>query len=155
MTLAAHTSRILEGLSLVAHSTLEEAFTVPPAIYSDPEIATLELERIFRADWQCPGVASDIPNPGDYLTYSVAGQPIFIIRGKDGSVRSFANVCLHRMMTLLEGRGCSHRISCPYHGWTYDTEGKVIGAGHMAGRDPEFDKKGYRLPEIRTELWHG
>lgn len=146
---------ILSGLKQVAESTLDEAFTVPPAIYSDEEIHMLELERIFRQDWVSPGMAADIPGFGDYLTYAVAGQPIYVIRAKDGQVKSYANVCLHRMMTLLQGSGCAQRITCPYHGWTYDAEGKVIGAGHMAGRDPEFDKKGYRLPEIRTEVWNG
>jgi choline monooxygenase len=155
MILSQHARTILDGLHSVAHSTLEEAFTVPPAIYSDAEIHQLELDRIFKMEWVSPGMAADIPNVGDYLTYSVAGQPIYIIRSKDGMVRSYANVCLHRMMTLLTGRGCAQRITCPYHGWTYDSEGKVIGAGYMAGRDPEFDKKGYRLPEIRTEVWHG
>jgi choline monooxygenase len=155
MPLSAHATQILRGLSQVANSTLDEAFTVPPAIYSDDEIAALELERIFKADWLCPGLASDIPKAGDYITYNVAGQPVFIIRGKDGGIRAFANVCLHRMMTLVQDRGCAQRISCPYHGWTYDMEGKVIGAGFMAGRDPEFDKKGYRLPELRTEIWQG
>ena len=155
MTLSPHAREILTGVAQVAHSTLDEAFTVPPAIYSNPEIARLETERIFSADWVCPGLAADIPNAGDYMTYSVADQPVFVIRGKDGGVRAYANVCLHRMMTLVEGRGCAQRITCPYHGWTYDMEGRVIGAGHMAGRDPEFDKKGYRLPELRTELWQG
>ena len=155
MELSAHAQEILSGLKQVAESSLDEAFTVPPAIYADPEIHELELERIFRKEWVSPGMALDIPNVGDYLTYSIAGQPIYIIRTKDGAVKSYANVCLHRMMTLLQGKGCTHRITCPYHGWTYDTEGKVIGAGYMAGRDPEFDKKGYRLPEIRTEIWQG
>jgi phenylpropionate dioxygenase-like ring-hydroxylating dioxygenase large terminal subunit len=155
MELSAHAHEILAGLKQVADSTLVEAFTVPPAIYSDDEIHKLELERIFKQEWLSPGMARDIPNAGDYLTWNVAGQPIYVIRSKDGAIRSYANVCLHRMMTLLEGRGCAHRITCPYHGWTYDTEGKVIGAGYMQGRDPEFDKKGYRLPEIRTEVWHG
>ena len=60
------------------------------------------------------------------------------------------------MMPLLDGRGsCGKKIVCPYHAWTYDTEGKVIGAGHMGGRDPAFDKKGYRLPQLRTEIWQG
>ncbi len=152
---SAHATQILHGLGEVARSTLDEAFTVPPAIYSDDEIHALELENIFKQDWVSPGMAADIPNAGDYLTYNVAGQPIFIIRSRDGGVRTYANVCLHRMMTLLTGKGCAHRITCPYHGWTYDTEGKVIGAGYMAKRDPEFDKKGYRLPEVRTEVWQG
>lgn len=155
MTVSSHTTEILRGLRQVAQSTLDEAYTVPPAIYSSEEIARLEQERIFSGEWLCPGLAADIPNPGDYITYSVAGQPIYVIRGRDGSVRSYANVCLHRMMTLLPDRGNCKRITCPYHGWTYDTDGRVIGAGHMGGRDPEFDKKGYRLPEIRTELWQG
>jgi choline monooxygenase len=155
MKLSSHATQILDGLAQVAASTLDEAFTPPPAIYSDEEIAALELENIFKSDWVCPGLAADIPNIGDYMTYNVAGQPVYVIRTKDGDVKTYANVCLHRMMTLVEGRGCTHRITCPYHGWTYDTQGKVIGAGHMAGRDPEFDKKGYRLPEIRTEVWQG
>ena len=155
MTLSATAQDILHGLHQVAASTLDEAFTVPPAIYANAEIAELELDRIFQQEWLSPGLASDIPNPGDYITYSIAGQPIYVIRGKDGGVRSFANVCLHRMMTLLQNRGNCGRITCPYHGWTYDIDGRVIGAGYMAGRDPEFDKKGYRLPEIRTEIWQG
>ena len=155
MTLSPHALNILEGLHQVAVSTLDEAFTVPPAIYGDPEIAGLETERIFKAEWLCAGLAADIPNPGDYITWEIAGQPIFVIRGQDGGIHAYANVCLHRMMTLLRDRGNCRRITCPYHGWTYDTEGRVIGAGHMKGRDPEFDKKGYRLPEIRSEIWQG
>ena len=155
MELSAHATEILKGLKKVAQSTLDEAFTVPPAIYSDAEIAKLELARIFRADWLCPGLAADIPNPGDYVTWNIAGQPIYCVRGRDGGIRTFANVCLHRMMTLLQDRGNCQRITCPYHGWTYDIDGRVIGAGHMQGRDPEFEKKGYRLPEIRTEIWEG
>jgi choline monooxygenase len=146
---------LLSGLHEVARSPLEEAFTIPPAIYSSPEIHVLEAQRIFATDWLCPGLAADIPNPCDYITYAINDQPIFVIRGKDGAIRAFSNVCLHRMMTLLEKDGNCGRITCPYHGWTYDTEGRVIGAGHMGHRDPEFDKKGYRLPELRTEIWHG
>ena len=148
-------NKLLDGLAAVARSSIEEAFTIPPAIYSDPRIHTLERERIFATDWQCPGLAADIPKPGDYITFTINEQPFFSIRGKDGGVRSFSNVCLHRMMTLVKDRGSCSRIVCPYHGWTYDTDGKVIGAGHMGHRDPEFDKKGYRLPELRTELWQG
>ena len=127
----------------------------PPRSTLRPKSTRLEAERIFATDWLCPGLADDIPNPGDYITYAINDQPIFVIRGKDGMIRSFSNVCLHRMMKLLDSNGNCGRITCPYHGWTYDTEGRVIGAGHMGKRDPEFDKKGYRLPELKTEIWHG
>ena len=153
--LTAQSRSLLAGLSDVAASRLEEAFTIPPAIYSDAEIHQLERARIFATDWQCPGLAADIPKPGDYITFTVNEQPFFSIRAKDGSIHSYSNVCLHRMMTLLEGHGCANRITCPYHGWSYDTDGKMIGAGHMGHRDPEFDKKGFRLPGLRTEIWQG
>jgi choline monooxygenase len=146
---------ILAGLNAAARTPLTEAFTIPPSIYSSPEIYELERERIFAQEWHCPGLAADIPKPGDYITFSINDQPIFSIRGRDGVIRSFANVCLHRMMRLVENRGSCSKIVCPYHAWTYDTEGKVIGAGHMGHRDPEFDTKGYRLPELRTEIWQG
>ncbi len=155
MALSAETEAILQGLREVARAPLAEAFTVPPAIYSSAEVHRIERERIFATEWQCPGLAADIPEPGDYLTFTINDQPFFSIRGKDGLVRSFSNVCLHRMMTLLRDRGKCRKIVCPYHAWTYDIEGKVIGAGYMGHRDPEFEKKGYRLPELRTEIWHG
>jgi phenylpropionate dioxygenase-like ring-hydroxylating dioxygenase large terminal subunit len=151
----AATASILQGLGLAARTPLAEATTIPPAIYSSPEIHALERRAIFAREWHCPGLAADIPNPGDYLAFSINDQPIFSIRGRDGIVRTFANVCLHRMMRLVGERGSCTRIVCPYHAWTYDTEGRVIGAGHMGHRDPEFDKKGYRLPRLRTEIWQG
>jgi phenylpropionate dioxygenase-like ring-hydroxylating dioxygenase large terminal subunit len=153
--LSTSAKHLLKGLSRAARPPIEEAFTIPPAIYSNAEINELERQRIFAVDWQCPGLAADIPKQGDYITFTINDQPLFSIRGKDGLIRSFSNVCLHRMMTLVRDRGTCSRIVCPYHGWTYDTEGKVIGAGHMGNRDPEFDKKGYRLPELRTEIWQG
>jgi phenylpropionate dioxygenase-like ring-hydroxylating dioxygenase large terminal subunit len=155
MAISIATEAILRDLRVVANTPLAEAFTVPPAIYSSLEIHRLERERIFATEWQCPGLAADIPAAGDYITFTINDQPFFSIRGTDGAIRSFSNVCLHRMMTLLRDRGNFRRIVCPYHAWTYDTEGRVIGAGHMGHRDPEFEKKGYRLPELRTELWHG
>ena len=78
---------LLSGLHEVARTPLEEAFTIPPAIYSSPEIHALEAERIFATDRLCPGLAADIPNPGDYITYAINDQPIFVIRGKDGAIR--------------------------------------------------------------------
>ncbi|WP_374330848.1 SRPBCC family protein [Aestuariivirga sp.] len=148
--------RALKTLATVAATPFSQADTIPPMLYSSEEVHALERERIFAREWLCPGLAADVPKPGDYITFSINDQPVLTLRGEDGVVRSFSNVCLHRMMPLVEGRGsCGRKMVCPYHAWTYDTEGKVIGAGHMGGRDPAFDKKQYRLTEIRTEIWEG
>lgn len=156
MPLSQDVRQALDTLAAVAATPFTRADTIPPLLYRSDAVHALELERIFAKEWLCPGLAADIPNPGDYITFSIGDQPVLTMRGRDGVVRSFSNVCLHRMMPLVEGRGsCGNKLVCPYHAWTYDTEGKVIGAGHMGGRDPAFDKKQYRLPELRTEIWEG
>ncbi|MEM7069005.1 MAG: SRPBCC family protein [Pseudomonadota bacterium] len=145
---------LLRQLSEIADGPLEDATCLPPRIYTDETIAAMEKDKIFRKDWVCTGLAAEIPNPGDYLTYTIAGEPIFCIRDKDENVRTYANVCRHRMMQLLEGRGQSRRVICPYHAWTYDLDGQLIGAGHME-KSKGFQKKDICLPEIRTEIWNG
>lgn len=150
------TRKALEGLDAVARSPFSKADTIPAVLYHSEEVYALEMQRIFAKEWVCPGLAADIPAVGDFITFTIVDQPIFVMRGKDGVIRSFSNVCLHRMMLLLEGAGsCPGKIVCPYHAWTYNTEGNVIGAGHMGGRDPVFDKKQFTLPELRTEIWQG
>jgi phenylpropionate dioxygenase-like ring-hydroxylating dioxygenase large terminal subunit len=145
---------ILESLAATARLEPKKAQTAPPAFYRSEDIARLETERIFKRDWLCAGLAAEIPEQGDYITFSIAEQPIFVIRDERGAIRSFSNVCLHRLMRLLDGRGNVRRITCPYHAWTYGLDGRVLGAGHM-GRPPHFDRRDYCLPEIRTEIWEG
>ncbi len=145
---------LLGKLKRYAADPLGHTRTTPPALYNSQEIFDLEMERIFAKAWVCPGYAAEIPNVGDYITYSIADQPVYVIRDKDGRIRTFSNVCLHRMMILVEGRGNMRRAICPYHAWTYDLDGKLIGAGHMQQTD-SFRKEDYCLPEIRTEVWNG
>ncbi|WP_317056943.1 aromatic ring-hydroxylating oxygenase subunit alpha [Roseovarius rhodophyticola] len=147
-------SLLLEQLALTANGPLERAMSADPRLYRDEAVAKRETDAIFRQDWLCPGLAAEIPNPGDYITFSIAGDPIFTIRDKAGEIKTFSNVCRHRMMQLLEGKGCTSRVVCPYHAWTYDLSGKLIGAGHME-RTESFDKKSICLPEVRTEIWNG
>lgn len=128
--------------------------TMPPALYNSPEIHELEQQRIFSMEWICPGLAAEIPQAGDYLTFTIGTQEIYCIREKDSTIRSFSNVCLHRMMILLEGRGNVRKVVCPYHAWTYDLDGALIGAGHMQKTDA-FDKRKQCLPQVRTEIWNG
>ena len=146
----------LRRLGETAARPMESATGLPPEVYWREDVAALETEKIFRRDWACPGLAADIPETGDCLTFSVAGEPVFCVRDRRGEVRTFANVCRHRMMRLVADGGgrLGKRIVCPYHAWTYDLDGRLVGAGHMKG-SAEFDKSGICLPEIRTEIWHG
>ncbi len=152
--LSLETRELLSALQQSARSPLSAANAMPAGIYHSPDILALEQQRIFARDWVSPGLAADIPDPGDYLTDSVAGQPVFCIRGKEGEIRTLSNVCRHRMMLLLEGRGQAKRIVCPYHAWTYGLDGSLIGAGHMDKSDG-FNKADHCLPKIRTEIWNG
>ncbi len=148
------TSALLSHLAEIAARPLEYASGLPAALYRSKDVQALERERIFRRAWVCPGLAAEIPNHGDYLTFTIADEPVFCTRTKDGQIKTFANVCRHRMMRLVEGSGSSRRIVCPYHAWTYSLDGKLVGAGHME-KSCGFKKSDHRLPEIRTEIWNG
>jgi phenylpropionate dioxygenase-like ring-hydroxylating dioxygenase large terminal subunit len=132
----------------------EQARAMPPEVYTSEDFLKHELSDVFSQDWFCVGRASALTNPGDYVTYELAGQPIMVIRDKYNFLQAQSNVCLHRMSTLLEGRGNTKSIVCPYHAWTYNLDGALRGAPAMTLND-DFCKKGYKLPQIRCEEWLG
>ncbi|MEM7124434.1 MAG: aromatic ring-hydroxylating dioxygenase subunit alpha [Pseudomonadota bacterium] len=144
----------LKKLKALAKLPIEKAWALPPEIYHDPEIHALETERIFRHDWLCAGRAESIPKKGDYFTYRIVDQPIIVIRGSDGAVHAWSNICRHRMMRLLDGSGSCRRIVCPYHAWTYDIDGQLVAVKHM-DRTEGFDKSHIRLHPVRSEVWNG
>ena len=137
-----------------ASREFEQALSLPPAIYHDEDILALEERELFRKGWICAGRTAEIPKPGDYLTLDITDQPVIVVRQKDGSVQAYPNVCLHRCARLLEGQGHVSKISCPYHSWTYDLDGQLIGAPFMH-RTPGFDKNNFKLRALRCEVWHG
>ena len=112
-----------------------EDFSLPAWAYTDPEFLALERERIFRPSWQVICHVSEIPKPGDYQSLRLHRRMLFALRGNDGQVRVFHNVCRHRAARLLDGpRGnCTRRIVCPYHAWSYDFEGKLASVGERSG----------------------
>jgi len=121
--------------------------------YTDPEIYQLELDRIVTRNWILAGHASQIPDAGDYLVFSLANEAAIIVRGKDGRVRAFANVCRHRgSLVCLENRGNKKKFECPYHGWTYDLDGKLIAARSMQSA---FKKEEYGLHPVSLKLLGG
>ena len=98
----------------------DDACSLPAWLYHDREFFEAEVRSVFRPSWQVVCHLSDIPNAGDYHTLEFLGEALFVVRGDDGEVRAFHNVCRHRASRLVEpGRGhCGRRISCPYHHWT-------------------------------------
>ncbi len=108
--------------------TQESWRQLEPRHYRDPEITELEERRIFARSWQLVGHLSRLPNAGDYLTSSAGSQPVLVLRDEHGELRAFRNVCRHRGSRLLSGSGqCGKAIRCRYHGWTYRTDGELIG----------------------------
>ncbi|MES1202165.1 MAG: Rieske 2Fe-2S domain-containing protein, partial [Pseudomonadota bacterium] len=114
---------------MTAHQSL------PAWIYTDPRFFELEREKIFRQAWHIVGHINDAPKPGDYVTLDVLGERVVTLRGEDGALRSFHNVCRHRASKLAEeGRGsCGHRLVCPYHAWSYGLDGRFISAPKWQG----------------------
>ena len=116
--MSAQVTPILKQLKSLAQRPLSEATAPPKDLYTLPEICDLERERIFSRSWLCAGRADEVPSPGDYMTFEIGRQPVLIIRGQGGDVYARANVCRHRMMRLVEGRGNARKFTCPYHAWT-------------------------------------
>jgi choline monooxygenase len=135
--------------------SFRSAAPLEPRFYRDPALAELEEERIFARSWQLVAHASQLANPGDYLTGTAGSQPVLVVRGDDGELRGFRNVCRHRGSRLLTGSGrCGKAIRCLYHGWTYRLDGQLIGVPE--GRSiPTLDKAELGLFPARVEVLAG
>jgi phenylpropionate dioxygenase-like ring-hydroxylating dioxygenase large terminal subunit len=131
-----------------------QARAMPKSVYTSPEFAADEQEHIFAKDWLCAGRADSLKAPGDYLTMEISGEPIIVLRDRSGSLRAMSNVCRHRMSILLEGRGNTRSIICPYHAWTYNLDGSLRGAPAMMHNEG-FCKDKVALPQVRCEEWLG
>ncbi len=135
--------------------TTTGAKTLPARYYTDPEQFRGELESFFFEDWICAGRADQIPNPGDYFLREIAGESIIIVRSDSGAIEAFYNVCRHRGTRLCSADygAFAGRIQCPYHGWTYGLDGRLLGAPHM---DPAtFDRRDYPLHKLHADVWDG
>jgi phenylpropionate dioxygenase-like ring-hydroxylating dioxygenase large terminal subunit len=133
------------------------AVTLPPEIYITEEFLAFEREAVFAKEWQCVGRASRIPEPGDWFSTTTGnGEEIIVARGKDREIRAFSSVCQHRGMQVVErnDQGTCTKFTCPYHLWSYDLTGRLLGAPAME-RTEGFEKKDYPLPALKVELWQG
>ena len=142
------------ALSAVAHDP-DADWSLPAWLYTDPEYLEAECARILRPSWQIVCHESDLAEPGDYRTLDYLGESVVALRGSDGEVRAFANVCRHRAMRLVEGpAGCARKIVCPYHAWTYETDGRLTGVP-MRRDYPALSLADNGLAPFDVALWRG
>jgi choline monooxygenase len=132
---------------------LAEAHTIPASWYIDPRVAVGEKKCVFGRNWQQVGRLDQVADPGDFLTATVAGEPIVVVRGADKQLRAFFNVCRHHAMSVMnEPAGHAEHLRCPYHGWTYNLEGELRGVTEFEGVC-QFDRAQNGLVPVRVETW--
>jgi glycine betaine catabolism A len=141
--------------------------TLPSSWYRSEKVFALEKERIFCRDWLCVARAEELAGPGAYRVLDVLGESILLVRNREGELRAFYNVCRHRGTRLCRdsaagpanaavlGGGISGgRITCPYHQWSYDLDGRLIAAPHLSA-EAGFDKSLFSLYPVGLECWGG
>jgi phenylpropionate dioxygenase-like ring-hydroxylating dioxygenase large terminal subunit len=144
------------GETLARYSQLpyERAWSMPRAFYTDPRVLNLEAESLFLRDWVCVGREEEVAKPGDYFVFKIWNESVVTMRGKDGKLRAFSNVCRHRGALIANGSGNRNLLLCPYHNWSYDTLGRLVATPGIDTRD-DFDRADCRLPEFACTVWHG
>ena len=132
-----------------------ERHTLPGRDYRDPEIYELERQRIFLRSWFCAGRAEQAPEPGDWFTIDVVGESILVLRGDDGALRAFYNVCRHRGARLREEQQGHDKgtIMCPYHAWCYDMKGDLVVTPKVD--EDELDRSQLSLWPVHVNEWQG
>ena len=134
---------------------LANDYGLPGWTYRDPEALEAERLRVFRPSWQLVCHLSDIPRPGDWRSLLIMGESIVAVRGDDGRVRAFANVCRHRGARIVDGHaGCAKKLVCPYHAWVYELDGRLSGVP-MRSDYPALDAIEHSLVEYAIEVWRG
>jgi choline monooxygenase len=135
------------------NASLEEAYTIPAAWYLDERIEQLERERVFGGNWIAVGRVDQVEVAGQYFTVELAGEPLVVVRGTDGKIRAFYNVCRHHAAAVAsDACGNVQYLRCPYHGWTYGLDGALKGTPEFTGVC-NFDRAQNGLVPVRVATW--
>lgn len=149
---------VLESLDQVIRKfddtlPLDRASTIPGVWYTDRRVEELERKTVWSRSWQMVARAAQVTEPGQFVTATVGGEPIVVVRGADGELRAFFNVCRHHAAAVMTAPcGKVDRMRCPYHGWTYDLAGKLRGVPEFDGVR-EFDKAQTGLVPVAVATW--
>jgi Rieske 2Fe-2S family protein len=131
------------------------ARTLPGRFYHDPEIWRLEQARLFARLWVCVGRGDHFPVAGHYRTVRVGDESVLVVRGEDGALRAFLNVCRHRGAQLCAAeRGQARALQCRYHAWTYGLDGRLLRASGLQD-SAAFDRRDFGLVPVALDSWEG
>lgn len=145
-------SRVKTNSYPSVNPAIEYACTLPSWCYTNPDLLKQEEREIFFRTWQIVGRSEQVKGPGDYITASLLGEPLLVVRGADGMLRGFYNVCRHRAGPPAVGCGNRKVFRCGYHGWTYGLDGRLLNAPEMdSTRD--FCADELRLQPIQVGEW--
>ena len=153
-------SNLSESILAAASLPREQSRTLPAGAYIDPSFHAFENSEIFHKEWISLCHISQISKPGDFVRVDLCGEPMLVVRGKDMEVRVLSRTCRHRGMDVMPSgfghpdEGNKRVILCPYHLWSYDLGGKLIGAPEMQQAEG-FDRSEVCLHEFRSEIWEG
>ena len=131
----------------------ETPLALPYRAFWDGQLFEAEISEVFARDWILACREQEIPNPGDYRSITIGGEPVVVVRGKDRALRAMSNVCRHRGTMIVEGYGAAQRLECPYHAWTYGLDGKLLGTPYHG--NVAIDKERNCLPTYQVDTWGG
>jgi len=132
---------------------LERAFTIPAAWYVREDIAELERRTVFARSWQVVARSDQLQQPGQFVTSELAGEPLVVVRGADGTLWAFYNVCRHHAAAVVtEAQGTASILRCPYHGWSYGLDGSLKGAPEFEGVCG-FERSQNGLVPVQVDTW--
>jgi choline monooxygenase len=152
MQMPGHQMRNTSTNGFRVESDIARAWTLPSRLYTDAAVFADEKEKIFARAWQVVGHASQVARPGDFFTTELIGEPLVFVRGVDGRLRGFYNVCRHRAGPPAEGCGSRKLFRCAYHGWTYSLDGSLLNATEIEGVEG-FRAEDFALVPVQTEEW--
>ena len=132
---------------------LADARTIPGSWYTEPRVWELEKRAVFGRTWQVVARAAQVERAGQYVTAQIGDEPIVVVRGNDGTLRAFFNVCRHHAAAVMTApEGCAERLRCPYHGWTYALDGQLKSTPEIDDKC-NFDRAQNGLVQVRVEVW--
>ena len=135
------------------NTPVARASTIPATWYTDERVFHLEKETVFGQSWQFAARLDQLRESGNYVTTEIAGEPIVIVRGNEGEVRGFFNVCRHHAAAVMtETAGRANQMRCPYHGWTYSLEGELKGTPDFTGVC-DFDRLANGMVPVEIGTW--